>query len=262
MRVVALRRAARAVAVVGLVTLGIATLATPGRADEQRVKRFGIALYAMPTNMALDDLNQQITGLNVFTAAQNLAPIDDIHWSAQFGMEGRYSVTRHWTAVAGFGTIKANSTLDLLPQVGQHILVQAKIKTVPVNLGAAYYFNPKTSGNVTLRPFLGAGLERLVETKVKIGGEAVLQDTSFTSFQRPQGEGIGWYGEAGMHFMFASRYSVILNGMYRHAKSQQVFEETTLARVYNLDGTPYEIDPSGFGIRLALQISLFGKPAQ
>jgi len=262
MRVVALRRAARAVAVVGVVVTGLMALAAPGRADEQRVKRFGIALYAMPTNMALDDLNNQISGLNIFTAAQNLAPIDDIHWSAQFGMEGRYSVTHHWTAVAGFGTIKANSTLDLLPQVGQHILVQAKIKTVPVNVGAAYYFNPKTSGNVTLRPFVGAGLERLVETKVKIGGEAELQDTSFTSFQRPQGEGMGWYGEAGMHFMFASRYSVILNGMYRHAKSQQVFEETTLTRVYNLDGTPYEIDPSGFGIRLAVQISLFGKPVQ
>jgi outer membrane protein W len=262
MRVVALRRAARAVAVAGVVLTGLMALAAQGRADEQRVKRFGIALYAMPTNMALDDLNSQIAGLNVFTAAQNLAPIDNIHWSAQFGLEGRYTVTHHWTAVAGFGTIKANSTLDLLPQVGQHILVQAKIKTVPVNLGAAYYFNPKTSGNVTLRPFLGAGLERLVETKVKIGGEAVLQDTTFSSFQRPQGEGIGWYGEGGMHFMFASKYSVILNGMYRHAKSRRVLEETTLAPVYNLDGTPYEIDPSGFGIRFALQIGLFGKPVQ
>lgn len=262
MRVVALRRAARAVAVVGVVFTGLMALAAPGRADEQRVKRFGIALYAMPTSMALDDLNQQITGLNIFTAAQNLAPIDDIHWSAQFGMEGRYTITRHWTAVAGFGTIKANSTLDLLPQVGQHILVQASIKTVPLNLGAAYYFNPKTSGDFSLRPYLGAGMVRLVETKVKIGGEAVLQDTSFTSFARPQGEGVGWYGEGGVHFMFPSRYSIILNGMYRHAKSTQVFEETTLQRLYNIDGTPYTIDPSGFGIRLAVQISLFGKPAQ
>ncbi len=246
----------------GLVTVGMVLGAHPGRADEQRVKRFGLALYAMPTNMKLDDLNDQIDGLNVFTAQQNLAPIEDIHWGAQFGLEGRYQLSHHWFAVGGFGRIRKASTLDLLPQVGQHILVQAKIKTVPVNVGAAYYFSPKTSGNVTLRPFVGAGLERLVETKVKIGGEAVLQDTSFTSFQRPQGEGMGWYGEAGMHFMFASRYSVILNGMYRHAKSQQVFEETTLTRVYNLDGTPYEIDPSGFGIRLAVQISLFGKPVQ
>ena len=262
MLVVALRRAARAVAVVGLVLVGLAAVASQGRADEQRVKRFGIALYAMPTNMALDDLNDQITGLNIFTAAQNLAPIEDIHWGAQFGMEGRYTITRHWTAVAGFGTIKKSSTLDLLPQVGQHILVQARIKTVPVNLGAAYYFDPKTSGNFTIRPFIGAGMVRLVETKVKIGGEAVLQDTSFTAFERPQGEGVGWYGEGGVHFMFPSRYSIILNGMYRKAKSQQVFEETTLERLYNFDGTPYEIDPSGFGIRLAVQISLFGKPVQ
>ena len=77
-----------------------------------------------------------------------------------------------------------------------------------------------------------------------------------------QGEGVGWYGEGGVHFMFPSRYSIILNGMYRHAKATQVFEETTFQRLYNIDGTPYTIDPSGFGIRLAVQISLFGKPAQ
>jgi hypothetical protein len=81
----------------------------PGRADGG-ASRFGVALYAMPTNMALDDLGRQIAGLNIFTAAQNLAPIDRINWSAQFGMEGRYALNRHWTAVAGFGTIKAQST--------------------------------------------------------------------------------------------------------------------------------------------------------
>ena len=254
------RKAARAATVIGWALAGLAMVAGPGRADEQRVKRFGVALYAMPTNMKLDDLNDQIDELNVFTDQQNLAPINDIHWGAQFGMEGRYTINRHWTAVAGFGRIQKASTLDLLPQVGQHILVQARVLTVPTNLGAAYYFNPQTSGNFTLRPFLGGGMMRLVETKVKIGGEAVLQDTSFTNFQRPQGEGVGWYGEGGVHMMFPSRYSIILNGIYRHAKSQQVYEETTHARILNADGSPYTIDVSGFGIRFAVQISLFGKP--
>ena len=250
----------RRVFLLGMVAVSMLAGALPGRADEQRVRRFGLALYAMPTNMKLEDLNDQIDVLNVFTAQQNLAPIDDIHWSAQFGMEGRYQLSHHWFAVGGFGRIRTASTLDLLPQVGQHILVQARITTVPTNLGAAYYFSPKTSGNVTIRPFVGGGMMKLVETKVKIGGEAVLQDTSFTSFQRPQGEGIGWYGEGGVHFMFPSRYSVLINGIYRHAKSTQVFEETSLDRVYNLDGTPYHIDVSGFGIRFAVQIGLWGKP--
>jgi len=244
----------------GLVLVGMLATALPGRADEQRVKRFGLALYAMPTNMKLEDLNDQIDGLNIFTQQQNLAPIGDIHWSAQFGMEGRYQLNHHWFAVGGFGRIQKASTLDLLPQVGQHILVQARVLTVPTNLGTAYYFDPKTSGNVSIRPFVGAGMVRLVETKVKIGGEAVLADTTFGNFARPQGEGVGWYGEGGVHFMFPSRYSIMINGIYRHAKTTQVFEETTRQRLYNVDGSPYSIDVTGFGIRFAVQIGLWGKP--
>ena len=244
----------------GLVLVGMLATALPGRADEQRVKRFGLALYAMPTNMKLDDLNEQIDDLNVFTAQQNLAPIDPIHWSAQFGMEGRYQLSHHWFAVGGFGRIQKASTLDLLPQVGQHILVQARILTVPTNLGGAYYFEPKTSGNVSIRPFVGGGMVRLVETKVKIGGEAELADTTFGSFARPQGEGVGWYGEGGVHFMFPSRYSILINGIYRHAKAKQVFEETTRVPLFNADGSPYNIDVTGFGIRFAVQIGLWGKP--
>jgi hypothetical protein len=37
---------------------------------------------------------------------------------------------------------------------------------------------------------------------------------------------------------------------------------TTRQRLCNLDGSPYSIDVSGFGLRFAVQISLFGKPAQ
>lgn len=259
---VAWRRAARAVAMVGLTALSLSSVAGPGHADEQRVKRFGVALYAMPTSLALGDLNDQIDGLNVFTAAQNLAPIDRIRWSGQFGLEGRYTITRHWTVVGGFGRIKTESKLDLLPQVGQHILVQARILTVPQNLGVAYYLNPKTSGDFTLRPFVGGGMIRLVETKAKVGGEAQLADTTFGSFSRPFGEGFGYYAESGIHMMFPSRYSVILNAMYRKAKSNRVFEENTRQLLLNADGTPYELDVSGFGLRLALQINLFGKPVQ
>jgi hypothetical protein len=262
MFVVALRRAARAAFVVGLVALGLSSVAGPGRADEQRVKRFGVALYAMPTSLALGDLNDQIDGLNPVTASQPLAPLVRISWAGQFGVERRVTFTRHWTVVGGFGRIRTESKLDLLPQVGQHILVQARILTVPQNLGVAYYLNPKTSGDFTLRPFVGGGMIRLVETKAKVGGEAQLADTTFGSFSRPFGEGFGVYGEAGIHMMFPSKYSVLLNVMYRRAKTKRVFEEDTHQLLYNADGTPYELDVSGFGLRLGLQINLFGKPVQ
>ena len=201
MFVVAWRRAARAAAVVGLVGTTLVTGAIPGHADEQRVKRFGIALYAMPTSLSLKDFNRSVDGLNQFTAAQNLAPIGKVNWAGQFGLEGRFQATHHWMVVAGFGQIKKQSKLDLLPQVGQHIVVNASILTVPENLGVDYYFNPKTSGDFTLRPFVGGGLIRLVETKAKLGGEAQLADTTFGSFSRPQGEGGGFYAEGGIHMI-------------------------------------------------------------
>jgi hypothetical protein len=141
-------------------------------------------------------------------------------------------------------------------------LVAARILTVPENLGAAYYLNPKTSGDFTLRPFVGAGMIRLVETKAKVGGEAQLADTTFGNFSRPFGEGFGFYAEGGVHMMFPSKYSILLNAMYRKAKTNRVYEENTHQLLYNQDGTPYELDVSGFGIRLALQINLFGKPVQ
>jgi len=260
MFVVAWRRAARAAAVVGLVSGALVTLAVPGYADEQRVKRFGVALYAMPTGLALDDFNQKVDQLNLFTAAQNLAPISQIHWAAQFGLEGRFQATHHWMVVAGFGQIKKESKLDLIPQVGQSIVVIASILSVPENLGVDYYFNPKTSGDFSMRPFVGGGLIRLVETKAKLGGSAVLADTSFSSFELSHGEGGGYYAEAGVHMMFPSRYSIMLNAIYRHAKTKYVYEETTHELLYNADGSPFELDVSGLGLRFALQINLFGKP--
>ncbi|MEP7027491.1 MAG: hypothetical protein ABI960_02740 [Candidatus Eisenbacteria bacterium] len=262
MFVVAWRRAARAAAVVGLVSGMLVTGAIPGHADEQRVKRFGVALYAMPTSLALKDFNRSVDGLNEFTAARNLAPINRIKWAGQFGLEGRFQATHHWMLVAGFGQIKKQSRLDLLPQVGQKIIVNASILSVPENLGACYYFSPKTSGDFTMRPFVGGGLVRLVETKAKLGGGAQLADTTFESFSRPQGEGGGFYVESGIHMMFPSRYSVILNTMYRRAKASRVYEETTHQLLRNEDGSPYALDVSGFGLRLALQINLYGKPLQ
>ena len=260
MFVVAWRRAARAAAVVGLVAITLVAGAVPGRADEQRVKRFGIAMYVMPTSLALDDFNNSVDRLNEFTSAQGLAPIDKIHWAAEFGLEGRFQATHHWMLVAGFGQIKKQSTLSLIPQVNQHILVTANILTVPINLGADYYFNPKTSGDFTMRPFVGGGMISLVETKAKLGGSAALQDTTFETFTRPQGEGGGFYVEGGVHMMFPSRYSILLNGNYRHAKATRVYEETTGQLLYNPDGSPYELDVSGFGLRFAVQINFFGKP--
>jgi outer membrane protein W len=255
--------------VLGVVALGAAALGALGalaptaHADEQRVKRFGIALYAMPTSMGLGDFNDGIDRINQATSAVGFAPISKVHWSAQFGLEGRFMATKHWVVTAGFGRIKKQSRLDLLPSVGTQILITGNVLTVPRNLGIDYYFAPKTSGNVTVRPFVGAGMLSLVETKAKLGATTTINGVTLGGFGRPSGEGAGAYVEGGMHVMLPSRYSLILNGFYRRAKVTQVVEEFNPAiRDFNPDGSPFSLDMSGFGIRFATQIDFFGKPVK
>jgi len=242
--------------------VALAALAPASRADEQRVKRFGVALYAMPTSMSLGNFNDGIDRVNTAISANGFAPISKVHWSSQFGLEGRFMATKRWVVVAGFGRIKKESKLDLIPQVNTHVLVEGRILTVPRNLGLDYYFPPKTSGNVTIRPFLGAGMLSLVETKGKLGAATTVAGTTVGQFARPTGEGAGFYGEGGMHVMLPSKYSLLLNGYYRRAKVTQVIEETTRGRLFNPDGSPFALDVSGFGIRFAAQIDFFGKPVK
>ncbi len=256
---VALRRPTLALA---CAALAVATLAPAARADEQRVKRFGVALYAMPTSMSLGDFNNGIERVNTAIEGAGLAPIGKVHGSAQFGLEGRFMATKHWVVTAGFGRIRKVSQLDLLPQLGTHILVMGSVLTVPRNLGVDYYFAPKTSGNVTIRPFLGAGMLSMVETKGKLGASTTVGSVTLGNFARPTGEGGGFYAEGGMHVMLPSKYSLLLNGYYRHAKLKEVVEETTLQPLFNPDGSRFTLDLSGFGIRFGTQINFFGKPVK
>ncbi|MGH7724516.1 MAG: hypothetical protein ACREOU_03735 [Candidatus Eiseniibacteriota bacterium] len=256
------RTAARTALTTGLTALALAFLAASGHADEQRVQRLGLAIYAMPTSMAMGDVNDAIDDLNEFTASQGLAPIDKITWAGLFGLEARFFATRHWVVTAGVGRISKQSLLDLQPAATTFLQVKAKVRTVPLNLGVDYYFEPKTSGDFSLRPFVGGGFMSLPETKVSLGGQFQSPDTTFGETSTSLGEGAGGYLEGGIHMMFPSRYSVIINANFRYAKTTRLYDETTGALVLNDDGTPLEADFTGFGIRFAIQANILGKPPE
>src|SRR5437773_2774601 len=111
------RRLARGLAVWALVAGALVLGSSVGQADEQRVSRLGLTIYAMPTSLALSDFNRQIRLVNQQTEQFDLAPIHPIHAGAMFGVEGKFFATRSLAVTAGFGRIKRSSTLDLLPQV-------------------------------------------------------------------------------------------------------------------------------------------------
>ena len=76
-----------------------------------------------------------------------------------------------------------------------------------------------------------------------------------TGVTRIERDSPGWYGEVGVHMFFALRYSVVLNGYYRSAKTRGLALTGTNDEFLNLsDGQPFELDLSGIGGRAALCI--------
>jgi outer membrane protein W len=267
MSLVCWRRSARTAAVITLVVAALGSLAPAARADEQRVPRLGLALSIMPTSLALGDINDEIDRLNSETAAfgppfSPQAPIGNITWDGLVQAELKYFYNRNIAIVAGIGQIKRESRLELQPVADGSTIIRGYTRAVPIHLGADYYFEPRTSGDFTLRPFAGAGYMKIADTKTSFGYDLVRPDSVLRDFTDSYGNGHGFYVEAGIHMMFPSRYSILVNANYRnaHVKQMQYFETGQV--VLTPAGELLETDLSGFGLRFALQIGLMGKPPE
>ncbi len=261
------RRAARAAAMFGLILVAAVSLIPDARADEQRVKRLGLALFVMPSSLGLADFNDEIGRLNQQTATfgppfGSQAAIDRVTWDGIFGAELKYFVNRKIAIVGGLSQIKRESKLDLQPVADGLTLIRGYVRSVPIHLGADYYFEPRTSGDFTMRPFLGGGYVRVADTKTSQGYNLVRPDSSLRDFTTAYGKGHGFYAEGGLHLMFPSRYSLLINAHYRNAHVKQMNDYETGAVVVNANGEGVETDISGFGLRFAVQIGIFGKPAE
>jgi hypothetical protein len=267
MSLVSWRNAARAAAMLGLLVVASGSLVPDARADEQRVRRLGLALFVMPTSLGLSDVNDQIDRLNQETAAfgqpfSPQAPIDEITWDGLFGAELKYFVNRKIAVVAGVGQIKRESKLDLLPVADGKTLIRGYVRAVPIHIGADYYFEPRTSGDFTMRPFVGGGYMKVADTKTSFGFDMVRPDSALREFTTAYGNGHGFWAEAGAHLMFPSRYSILVNAHYRNAHVRQMNDIETGRIIETPDGDGVETDISGFGLRFAVQIGLWGKPAE
>ena len=261
------RRAARAAAMFALVLVAVVRLAPEATADEQRVRRLGLALFVMPSSLGLQDFNDEIGRLNAETNQfgqpfGSQAAIDEISWDGIFGAELKYFVKRKIAVVAGVSQVKRESKLDLLPVADGQTLIRGYVRSVPIHLGVDYYLEPKTSGDFTMRPFVGGGYVKVADTKTSVGYDLVRPDSTLTDFTTAYGNGHGFYAEAGVHMMFPSRYSLLVNANYRNASCKMMQDYDTGAVIVDEQGDNVETDISGFGIRFAVQIGLFGKPPE
>lgn len=257
-----IRRCARLVA---LATLALAAARTAAAAPE--VHRFNLVLSSNPTQLQAREINDFIDAHNRFALApkglEGLGPIS-FGWLHQ--AELRYLVRPNLAVSAGVGQIQAKTRREFLPRISQIIVLRTEVLSVPLHVGATYYLAPYTQGDFQARAYLGGGFLSLTNNKIVFEQLEFQTDSSTTlgGSQRfkARADGPGYYLEIGGHMFFASRFSVLLGGMYRSARvrsSRRVNEivatrGTGTVREEPVAEPSYAIDTGGLGVRMAVAI--------
>lgn len=238
-------------------------LLTPASARAAaEVHRLNLVLSAAPSEIKGGDLNKDIDYVNRnFLENLGLEGLDNITYGWLFGAELRYFVRPDWALTAGIGQLRQQSQREYLPALQQTVQIRQEVLSVPVHVGAAYYFEPYNQGDFQARAFVGGGMLSL--TRNRVTSQVSNSLAGLNSLTRWNGSGPGYYGEAGVQMFFASSFSVILSGMYRDAKTDQmVITEADSPEVVNFPaynahaGTPYRLDASGLGFRLGVAYGL------
>ena len=236
--------------------LGVAT-----RADAAAtVHHFNIELGGGATQIAANNFNKQNEYLNRnFLEPRGLDGLDRLSYSFLYDIGVRYFVRQNVALRAGVGQLRVQTKREYLPAIRQDIHLRSEIFSVPMQVGADYYFAPYNQGDFQARAFVGGGLLNSVRNRVLFQTFELRTDPSTTLF----GTGVtairrdapGWYGEFGVHMFFAMRYSVVLNTYYRSARASGLVVANSNNPALNLtDGQPFELDLSGIGGRGALCI--------
>ena len=233
------------------------------------VHRFSLALSGVPTQINAGDFNDNIEVYNrtvVTPPPRGYDPLPKINFSWLFDSELRYFATRNLAITAGVGQLRGKSTKEYLPALVQAINVRAELLTVPVHIGATYYLQAYNQGDFQARAYIGGGFVSVTQGKVLFEQLEFATDSATTlggsTRFRARGDGPGYYFELGGHMFFASRYSVILGGIYRSAVirdlriTQDLINRNTVTTgqiPVNAEDT-LDLDVGGLGVRMAVAI--------
>jgi len=224
------------------------------------VHRFNIELGGGATQIAANNYNKQNEFLNRnFLESRGLEGLERLTFSFLYDAGVRFFVRPNVALRAGVGQMRAQTKREYLPAIRQDIQIRSEVFSVPVHLGADYYFAPYNQGDFQARAFVGGGILNTVQNRVVFQTYEVGTDPGTTLFgtgvTRIERDSPGWYGELGVHMFFALRYSVVLNGYYRSAKARGLVFTNSNDPFLNLtDGRPFELDLSGIGGRGGLCI--------
>ncbi len=242
-------------AVVPAVLLLALAWRVPGATAAAEVHRFNVVLSAVPTQLRAADLNSLIDNTHrPELEPRGLAPLDRIKFSWLFDAELRYFVRQNLAVSAGVSQIRKSTSQEYLPGIGQGITVSAHITSVPLHAGAASYLKPYNQGDFQARAYVGGGFMSVVYNRASIQADAsgVSPDPTFKI--TGTNDGPGYYGEVGAHLFFASRFSVLLSGLYRSNQVRNLVNEETGQPFSNPQGQALTLDVGGAGFRMAMGI--------
>jgi hypothetical protein len=240
------------VPVVLLLALGFKAPAAMAAAE---VHRLNVVISAVPTQLRPTEFNSLIETINHNgLEPRGLQGLDRIKFAWLFDGEVRYLVRQNLAVSVGGGRLETSTQQIYLPGINQSITLSAKVTSAPLHAGAAYYLRPYNQGDFQARAFVEAGFMSLVHNRatLQLDESGIVTGQAFRT--TGTNDGPGYYGELGAHLFFASKYSVLLSGLYRSNRVHHLVDETTGTPMFDASGRPLTLDVGGAGFRMALGI--------
>jgi hypothetical protein len=260
--------------VLGAALVCFATLTAGQARAAADVHRLNLMLSGIPTSVNGGDFNDAIELYN----RNLLDPIGyerlkTLSFSWQFDGELRYFVRPNFAVTAGVSQLRVGERKEFLPSISTGVNLHTEILTAPLHVGAAYYLQPYNQGDFQARAYFGAGMMQYTHTRVRF--EQVLSMAEYDSVLVARTGGSyrysltqdapGYYLEGGAHMFFASRLSALVGITYRSgvlrgmrlekaAVNGQPVPLPQYVEVRNPDGSEYQVDVGGVGVRLAVGI--------
>ena len=247
-------------ATLALVLVGALAFSPEVRASAE-VHKLSLVVSAIPTSINGGSLNDQIESFNQLRLIpRGLEGIGKVQFGWMFDAELHYFVRPNVAVGVGVGQIHAQQKREFLPALSQDIQIRAELLSVPIHAGAYYYFTPYNQGDFQARAYLGAGAIGTVGNKALMEQVEVQTDSTTTLggsyVHAAVRDSPGYYFEGGVHLFFASKFSVMLGGVYRSIVVRGMVDRESYQPWLAPNGQPFTLDVGGVGARMAIAVGL------
>ena len=238
------------------------------------VHRLNLMISGVPTSIDGGDFNDAIDLYNhTHTDNRGYERLKSLSFTWNFDADLRYFVRPNFAVTAGVSHMRVGERKEYLPALSQAVNVHTEILTVPVHVGAAYYLAPYNQGDFQARAYFGGGMlqfthsrARFEQTLAMITYDSTLVANWGGSFREALTQDApGYYLEAGAHMFFASRFSALVGVTYRSGvlRGMRLYSadangvpdpRAQYTEVRNPDGSEFQVDLSGVGVRMGIGI--------